>query len=38
MAQDVIDYGKNPTVIALAQKIIDAQTAEIAQMNQMLGQ
>jgi uncharacterized protein (DUF305 family) len=38
MAQDVIDNGENPTVIALAQKIIDAQTAEIAQMKRMLGQ
>lgn len=38
MAQDVIDNGENPTVIALAKKIIDAQTAEIAQMKQMLGQ
>lgn len=38
MARDTIDNGENPTVIALAQKIIDAQTAEIAQMKQMLGQ
>ena len=38
MAQDVIDNGENPTVIALAKKIIAAQTAEIAQMKQMLGQ
>jgi len=38
MAQDVIDSGENPTVIALAKRIIAAQTAEIAQMKQMLGQ
>lgn len=38
MAQDVIDSGENPAVIALAQKIIDAQAAEIVQMKQMLGQ
>lgn len=38
MAQDVIDNGENPAVIALAQKIVDAQTSEIAQMKQMLGQ
>jgi uncharacterized protein (DUF305 family) len=38
MAQDAIDNGENPSVIALAQKIIDAQTSEIAQMKQMLGQ
>ncbi len=38
MAQDVIDSGENPTVIALAKKIIEAQTAEIAQMKRMLGQ
>jgi len=38
MAQDVIDNGENPTVIALAKKIIAAQNAEITQMKQMLGQ
>jgi len=38
MAQDVIDSGENPTVIALAKKIIAAQTAENAQMKKMLGQ
>jgi uncharacterized protein (DUF305 family) len=38
MAQDVVDGGENPAVIALAQKIIEAQTSEIAQMKQMLGQ
>ena len=38
MAQNVIDSGGNSAVIALAQTIIDAQTAEISQMKQMLGQ
>jgi uncharacterized protein (DUF305 family) len=38
MAQNVIDSGGNSAVIALAQTIIGAQTAEISQMKQMLGQ
>jgi uncharacterized protein (DUF305 family) len=38
MAQDVIDNGENPKVIALAQEIIDAQASEIEQMKQLLGQ
>jgi uncharacterized protein (DUF305 family) len=37
MAQNVIDSGGNAAVLTLAQTIIDAQTAEIAQMKQMLG-
>ena len=37
MAQNVIDSGGNSAVVALAQTIIDAQTAEIGQMTQMLG-
>lgn len=36
MAQDEIDSGDNPVVIALANKIIAAQTAEIAQMRSLL--
>jgi len=36
MAQQVIDAGDNAVVISLAQKIIAAQTAEIAQMQSML--
>jgi uncharacterized protein (DUF305 family) len=38
MAQNVIDSGGNPAVVALAQTIIDAQTAEISQIKQLLGQ
>ena len=38
MAQDVIDDGGSAAVVALAQKIIDAQTSEISQIKQMLGQ
>ncbi|MFM8155747.1 MAG: DUF305 domain-containing protein [Actinomycetes bacterium] len=38
MAQNVIDSGGNATVVALAKQIIAAQTDEIAQMKQMLGQ
>jgi len=37
MAQSVIDYGQNPAVAALAQTIIDGQTAEIATMQDILG-
>lgn len=38
MAQNVIDSGGNPAVVTLAQTIIDAQTSEISQINQLLGQ
>jgi len=38
MAQNVIDGGGNSAVVALAQTIIDAQTSEISQIKQMLGQ
>jgi uncharacterized protein (DUF305 family) len=38
MAQNVIDSGGNATVVALAKQIIAAQTNEIEQMKQMLGQ
>ena len=36
MAQDVLDGGKNPDVHTLATNIIASQTAEIAQMQEML--
>jgi len=36
MAQDVLDGGKNPDVHILATNIITSQTAEIAQMQEML--
>ncbi len=38
MAQNVIDSGGNPAVVTLAQTIIDAQTSEISQIKQLLGQ
>jgi uncharacterized protein (DUF305 family) len=38
MAQNVIDSGGNAAVVALAKQIIAAQTDEISQMKQMLGQ
>lgn len=38
MAQNAIDSGGNAAVIALAKQQRDVQTAEIAQMKQMLGQ
>lgn len=37
MAQEELDTGTNPDALALAQKIIDAQTAEIATMQDILG-
>lgn len=37
MAQDEVDNGKNPDAIAMAQTIIDTQTAEIATMQELLG-
>lgn len=36
MAQQELDNGENPDALALAQKIIDAQTAEIATMQSIL--
>ncbi|MET0886567.1 MAG: DUF305 domain-containing protein [Mycetocola sp.] len=36
MAQDEVDNGQNPDVIALAQNIITSQTAEIATMEEIL--
>jgi uncharacterized protein (DUF305 family) len=36
MAQDVLDDGANPEVLALAERIIRAQTDEIATMEQLL--
>jgi uncharacterized protein (DUF305 family) len=36
MAQDVLDDGANPEVLALAERIISAQTDEIATMEQLL--
>lgn len=36
MAQQELDTGKNPDALALAQKIIDAQTAEITTMQDIL--
>ena len=36
MAQDEVDSGQNPDVIALAQNIITSQTAEIATMEEIL--
>lgn len=38
MAKNVIESGSNTAVVTLAQSIIDAQTAEIAQIKQLLGQ
>lgn len=37
MARTELDSGKNPDALALAQTIIDAQTAEIATMQDILG-
>jgi uncharacterized protein (DUF305 family) len=37
MAQEELDTGENPDALALAQKIIDAQTAEIDTMQGILG-
>ncbi|GAB2528385.1 DUF305 domain-containing protein [Paramicrobacterium agarici] len=36
MAEDELDQGNNPDALALAQKIIDDQTAEIASMQDLL--
>jgi uncharacterized protein (DUF305 family) len=36
MAQMVLDNGQNPDVAALAQQIIDGQTAEITTMQDIL--
>ncbi|MFT4231005.1 MAG: DUF305 domain-containing protein [Microbacterium sp.] len=38
MAEDELDDGQHPDVLALAQQIIDAQQAEIAEMTQLLGE
>jgi uncharacterized protein (DUF305 family) len=38
MAQDELDDGANPDVLALAQRIITSQTAEIATMQELLTQ
>lgn len=38
MAEDVVDDGSDPDVRALAETIIQTQTAEIEQMERMLGQ
>jgi uncharacterized protein (DUF305 family) len=38
MAQDELDDGANPDVLALAQRIITSQTAEIATMEDLLTQ
>jgi len=38
MAQDELDDGANPGVLALAQQIITSQTAEIATMQELLAQ
>ncbi|GAA1678084.1 hypothetical protein GCM10010977_29650 [Citricoccus zhacaiensis] len=37
MAQDQVDNGQNPQAVALAEQVITAQEAEIAEMEQMLG-
>ena len=37
MAQDEVDNGQNSDAIAMAQTIIDTQTAEIATMQELLG-
>lgn len=36
MAEDAVEDGQHPDVIALAQQMADAQTAEIAEMEQLL--
>ncbi|MEV4901638.1 DUF305 domain-containing protein [Citricoccus sp. NPDC055426] len=36
MAQDEVDNGQNPQAVALAEQVIDAQEAEITEMEQML--
>ena len=38
MAQNVIDGGGNAAVVTLAQSVIEAQTSEISQFKQLLGQ
>lgn len=38
MAQTQIDNGKNPDAVALAQKIVEDQTAEITEMQELLTQ
>jgi uncharacterized protein (DUF305 family) len=38
MAQAQVTDGQNPDAVKLAQKIIDDQTAEIAEMEQLLTQ
>ncbi len=38
MAENALKNGENPDVLQLAQDIIDAQTSEIAEMKEMLGQ
>jgi uncharacterized protein (DUF305 family) len=38
MAQDEVDNGQNPDAVAMAQTIVDTQTAEIAQMQELLAQ
>lgn len=37
MAQDQVDNGQNPQAVQLAEQVITAQEAEIAEMEQMLG-
>ncbi|MEE1622643.1 DUF305 domain-containing protein [Zafaria sp. Z1313] len=37
MAQDQVDSGQNPQAVALAEQVITAQEAEIAEMEQILG-
>ncbi|MFK4759671.1 DUF305 domain-containing protein [Microbacterium sp. ZW T5_45] len=36
MAQDEVDNGRNPDAVALAETVIDAQTEEIAEMEEIL--
>lgn len=38
MAQDEVDNGQNPDAVEMAQTIVDTQTAEIAQMQELLAQ
>jgi uncharacterized protein (DUF305 family) len=38
MAQAQIDNGQNPDAVALAQKIVEDQTAEITEMQELLAQ
>ena len=37
MAHDEVDSGENPEAVALASRIIEDQTAEIATMQELLG-